>query len=223
MHFCLGLERALLSWLVILISGCVQQTASRDSAWRGDAEVAGVRVDPDCLNACLDKGASRSDCEFACQLTDDKPSSTDKDEHVQDKPSDEHDASDAAKPDALGGSDTQSSDGADEDADDEVDADKEAFEESRLEKNCIECFYSPEQANGECTDEIRRCENSLACTQLQWCPSLCEADNCVESCREIIPQGVAPLQELVRCLACSGGPCADACEGRDILAYCQSP
>ena len=216
-------KRTLFVWLLVLFVGCVEQTASRDQAWNGDASVASTAVDTDCLDACLEKGASRSDCESACQLSEYKPTPADKDESMQDKPSDGQDESDAAESEAVTDSDTQGPDGADEEENAALDAEKEAFEEARREKNCIECFYSPEQANGACAEEIESCENSLACTQLQWCPSLCEADNCIESCREIIPQGVAPLQALVRCLACSGGPCSDACAGRDILAYCDSP
>ena len=223
MQYCVNLGHASLVCLLVLISGCVEQTASRDAAWRGDAEATGVRVDADCLNACLDKGASPRDCELACQRPEDKPNSADKDEFTQDKPSEDQDASSTTQPETSEGAGPQGPDDVDQDENGELDAEKEAFEEARREKNCIECFYGPDQANGECADEIRRCENSLACTQLQWCPSLCEADDCIESCREIIPQGVEPLQALVRCLACNGGPCADACEGRDILAYCQSP
>ena len=84
--------------LLVLFSGCVEQTASRDAAWRGDAEATGVRVDADCLNACLDKGASPRDCELACQRPESKPNSADKDEFTQDKPSEDQDASRTTQP-----------------------------------------------------------------------------------------------------------------------------
>ena len=100
-------KRTLFVWLLVLFVGCVEQTASRDQAWNGDASVASTAVDSDCLDACLEKGASRSDCESACQLSEYKPTPADKDESMQDKPSDGQDESDAAESEAVTDSDTR--------------------------------------------------------------------------------------------------------------------
>jgi hypothetical protein len=89
-----------------------------------------------------------------------------------------------------------------------------------LEKSCIGCWYDEAQATGVCGAEAKACEDSLACTQLQWCPLLCEKDDCIEECNVIIPTGVAPLTALVQCMACDGGPCAGACQGSVMLSYC---
>ena len=86
------------------------------------------------------------------------------------------------------------------------------------EKPCVECMY--DRAGTECAAEAEACEKSLACQQLQWCPSLCGSPDCLEECNDIIPTGVAPLSALVQCAACSGGPCAEECQGAAILAYC---
>lgn len=86
-----------------------------------------------------------------------------------------------------------------------------------IEKPCIECWYEDAAA---CVDQAKACEASLACNQLQWCPSLCGKPDCVDECNEIIPTGVAPLADLVQCAVCDDGPCAQACEDSVMLSYC---
>jgi len=88
-----------------------------------------------------------------------------------------------------------------------------------VEKSCVQCWYDT-QVNGACVNEAKACEESLACSQLQWCPQLCGKPDCVEECNQIIPTGVAPLTALVQCMACGNAPCASDCEGSVLLSYC---
>lgn len=87
-----------------------------------------------------------------------------------------------------------------------------------VEKPCVSCLQDPRDA---CADERKACEESLACAQLAWCPTLCGRAGCLAECNEVIPSGVAPMKSLVRCAACGDGPCADACRGAAVLSYCE--
>jgi hypothetical protein len=88
-------------------------------------------------------------------------------------------------------------------------------------KPCVQCWYDEDETNGACTAEAMACQYSLACTQLQWCPVICEKDGCIEQCNAIIPTGVADLTALVQCAVCNGGPCADECQDSVFLYYCE--
>jgi hypothetical protein len=89
-----------------------------------------------------------------------------------------------------------------------------------IEKPCIQCLNDPSQGGGVCAAEANACLASLACSQLEWCPTLCGKPNCLPECNSIIPTGVAPLTALVKCMACGNGPCANACKGALVLSYC---
>jgi hypothetical protein len=89
-----------------------------------------------------------------------------------------------------------------------------------LEKACIECW--DDNAAGACSKEYDTCAATLACIQLRNCPFSCiDKSVCVEECNEIIPTGLEPLTALVQCMACAGGPCADACSDSVTLSYCE--
>ncbi|MDP6946804.1 MAG: hypothetical protein QF464_21820, partial [Myxococcota bacterium] len=62
-----------------------------------------------------------------------------------------------------------------------------------VEKPCIECWYDETQTGGACANEAKTCEASLACTQLQWCPTLCGKAECFDECNTVIPSGVEAL------------------------------
>ena len=88
-----------------------------------------------------------------------------------------------------------------------------------VEKPCVECLSDQTAA---CGDQLKACEQSLACQQLQWCPTLCGKPSCLEECNEIIPTGVQPLRDLVQCAACGeAAPCASECAGALLLDYCE--
>jgi len=89
-----------------------------------------------------------------------------------------------------------------------------------LEKTCVECWYDVSQTGEACEDEAKACDQSLACTQLQWCPLICAKPDCWQECNEVIPTGVAPLTALVQCVACDDGPCAEECQDSVMLGYC---
>ena len=107
------------------------------------------------------------------------------------------------------------------DEDEWTEEDEEIKREQIEAKNCITCWE--EQAeSGICAEQLEACQDSLACTQLQWCPVLCERGDCVTECNEIIPTGVPILTALVQCMACGNGPCSNECEDSILLAYCAS-
>jgi len=154
----------------------------------------GSDVDLKCYDDCIAKGVSAADCTAYCSGAED----------------------DDGKGTSKGGA--SGSGGAAGTAGDGTGAgeiDPEA------EKTCIQCWYDEAQVNGTCATEAEACEESLACTQLQWCPFICEQPNCVEECNEVIPMGVEPLTALVQCMACDGGPCASECQASVMLAYCK--
>lgn len=154
----------------------------------------------ECREACIAKGVSEADCVEACAEIASKDPGSGKPE----KPDDER-----ANGDPAAGTDP---------ADDNHTAPDDGHDPA-AEKSCVQCWYDAEA--GACADEAKACEDSLACTQLQWCPFLCEDTDCVEQCAEIIPSGVEPLTALVRCAICDDGPCAEACADSAMLAYCE--
>jgi hypothetical protein len=88
-----------------------------------------------------------------------------------------------------------------------------------IEKPCINCLYE-ESVGTTCEALAATCKDSVACTQLQWCPTLCGEPNCWTECNDVIPSGVKPLSALVQCMACGEAPCADACAKSVVLSYC---
>ncbi len=88
-----------------------------------------------------------------------------------------------------------------------------------VEKPCVQCLSDQ---GATCGDEVKTCEQSLACQQLQWCPILCGKASCIDECNEIIPTGVKPLADLVQCAACgASAPCATECASALLLDYCE--
>jgi hypothetical protein len=87
-------------------------------------------------------------------------------------------------------------------------------------RECLGCWY--ENKMGECGALLTACEEDLACSLLMDCPYDCAgAPDCVEQCNAIVPTGVAPLTELVACIGCGDGPCAEACADSHFAEYCE--
>lgn len=154
----------------------------------------GANVDQECFEACVDKGLSTAECNDWC----DKGSSA----------SGKGATTSTATTGGTTGSGTTTTSGG-------------GKLDPELEKSCIDCWYDESASTGQCAEQAAICEADLACQQLQWCPLLCEGENCFEECNEIIPSGVEPLSALVQCMACDGGPCAQACAGSLMLQYCK--
>ncbi len=152
--------------------------------------------DQGCYDACIAKGAEVAECEAACTKPQgDKPEG--------DKPEG------SVKPEVDGG---DPGDGGGEGVVEGLDPE--------VEKPCIQCWYDEAESGGTCEDEAKACEASLACTQLQWCPTLCGKPECFDECNAVIPSGVEALTALARCAVCDDGPCADECEDSLMRRYC---
>ncbi len=148
-------------------------------------------LDEDCFDGCVAKGVDRADCLAIC-------ADPEKQKQPVDKPS----------PDAS--VDTG------RDAGDVPDAGDDKIVVER-EKSCVECL----ETTVTCASEAAACARSLACQQLQWCPSICGKPGCIAECDRVIPTGVPLLSALVQCAACGSGPCTTACADTEIRAhYC---
>ena len=163
-------------------------------------------LDLECYDSCLKKGLESAECEGYCDTAenDSEKASAKGDDAWWEKDEDGRSRTD--------GNGSRNRDPNDQDPGDEW-GEKE---EARREKACATCWYE----HAECAAEARACEESLACTQLQWCPFICDRPNCVDECNAIIPTGVALLTALAECAVCNQGPCAQACQGSILLAYC---
>ncbi len=151
-----------------------------------------------CLDACLAKGGSDDECTAWCTNPGDgKPGA-------------------GEKPPSGG----VTADGGGREGDPGEMPDPGETLDPEVEKPCIQCWYDETETGGACNEEAKACEASLACTQLQWCPTLCGKPECFEECNAVIPTGVAPLTALAQCAVCNDGPCADACEDSVMRAYC---
>ena len=188
-----------------------------------DAADTESTADLECLDACRAKGASEAECSVACldweSQQENKPNSEGPkpdDRQIETGPDGQPVEGDRDP----APSDEDSRDGINGESPGEIDEAKEEYEAAVRAKSCIECWYDEEQNEGACRAESNACEESLACTQLQWCPSLCDQDNCIENCNDVIPTGVPILTALVQCMACNEGPCAESCADSDMLAYC---
>jgi len=188
-----------LSWLlaigVLVSSACGNEVRVQKAGGDGDGSNGGKEVlDEKCYSACLEKGEAAEVCDAYCTV-DDGDGKGGAGAKGTDK------GTGATGNDGTGGFGASGVDPADE-------------------KSCIQCWYDESDATGACSAEAKACELSLACTQLQWCPLICEKPGCWQECNEIIPTGVEPLSDLVQCMACDGGPCANECEDSVMLAYC---
>ncbi len=175
---------------------------SSEVLWdKGGSTSAPGEVDQECYDACIAKGASPEECAFYCSdpkgTTGKTPGST----------------SNPGTGTSSGGTVGTGGAGAGTGTGGKLDPE--------VEKPCVQCWYDESQMTGVCVDEAKACEQSLACSQLQWCPMLCGKPDCIQECNEIIPSGVAPLSALVQCMACEDGPCAEECQDSVMLSYCK--
>jgi len=157
-------------------------------------------VDQGCYSGCVAKGVPEADCEIYCSdLVDD---------------SDKKGTGASGKTGTGGSGKTGTGAGANAGGAGSDELDPE------LEKSCVKCWYDESASTGACGAEAKACESSVACTQLQWCPTLCGKLGCWQECNDVIPSGVDPLAALVQCMACGQGPCAEVCQGSVMLSYC---
>jgi hypothetical protein len=190
------MNRSLFWWSLTLgaltVSACGSDVTSPTDVATGGAS----GVDPKCYDACIAKGESPADCTASCADTKGDGGKT---------TSSGTSTSTSTTSSGTGGTGSSSS---------------SSGIDPEVEKPCVQCWYDEADNGGPCEAEATACTYSLACTQLQWCPTMCEKPGCFEECNAIIPTGVAPLAALVQCSACNGGPCADECQGSVMLAYC---
>jgi len=189
------------SWLLAMgmlsISACGHEVRAQKSGGDGDDPNGGeVVIDEQCHDDCIEKGEPADECDAWCTVKGGGEGGAGAKGGTT-KP-----GTGAAGNEGTGGFGASGVDPAEE-------------------KSCIQCWYDESKATGTCSAEAKACELSLACTQLQWCPIICEEPGCWEECNDIIPTGVAPLSDLVQCIACNGGPCAAACAGSVMLSYCE--
>ena len=132
------------------------------------------------------KGAGEAVCRDACSApagNGSKPASDGKGF----KPSEDDDPETVDIADDEGAPTAKPQDDEEDDKEEGVDRDEDPDDEGWTEeaeeikqeqidsKNCIGCWE--EQAErGFCEEQLNACEESLACTQLQWCPVLCEEE-----------------------------------------------
>lgn len=203
---------AIVVCLVATGVGCFGTHAADDDEGSGGGDVAGEggtvdEVDPGCLDGCIDKGLSSEECRPICTI-----------DPGGEKAAGASDKSGGESFDDKGGGAGGSGDG-----DGDVAGDPDPGElDVAAEKDCVGCWYEQEQNGGACAEQTQACEASVACTQLQWCPSLCGKPECQPECDEAIPSGIPLLRALVGCVACDDGPCAAACQGSVALSYCGS-
>ncbi|MBW2454860.1 MAG: hypothetical protein JRI68_10130 [Deltaproteobacteria bacterium] len=210
--------RSRLSWMVTL--GVLTVVACGDEVVTsfGDDGTGGSQTDPKCYDDCIKKGETPETCTDYCGEKGTGGSQTNPECYADciekgETPencvyycSEKGTGGSGAASSGSGGTTTSSGTGG-------VDPESN--------KPCIQCWYDEDQTNGACTAEAMACEYSLACTQLQWCPLLCDKTGCIEECNAIIPTGVADLTALVQCAVCNGGPCADECQDSVFLYYCE--
>lgn len=183
---------------VFVSSACGHEVRVQRGAGDGDGdgfEGGDSVVDEKCYDACLNKGVPSDDCEAYCSA--------------------------GAGKDGAGAAGTGSGKGTGAAGNSGTGGFGASGVDPVEEKSCIECWYDESEETGQCSDEAKACQASLACTQLQWCPVLCEKPGCWEECNEIIPSGVEPLRDLVECMVCDGGPCAEECADSVMLSYCE--
>ena len=189
------LASMLISWGLAL-SGCNTTDAEHDNDEKSKSE-------QDCYAGCVAKGVTPEDCRSYCGPAGGKGS-----------------GGPGAGQGGSGGS-AQGMAGTGGSGGDSGGSKGERGLDGRAAKDCVECWNDETRTEGTCAEEATRCRDNLACTQLQWCPLICEQDNCIEGCNEVIPTGVAPLTAIVRCAACGDGPCAEACRDSYLLSYCE--
>ncbi|MEE2789229.1 MAG: hypothetical protein VX589_17970 [Myxococcota bacterium] len=163
-----------------------------------------------CLEACAAKGADQETCWQACVGEE---QDTDEDAETNDGRS-TSDRRDWAQGE---GDEERTEEEYEEEYEDLL---REKEEQARA-KDCVSCWADDDNAQAACSEVVGACEDSLACTQLQWCPALCEGEDCISECNEIIPTGVPLLRAVMACTACRGGPCADECEESPLMQYCE--
>ena len=201
-------------WLLcaVLIAACGSEVTAPDQG------KGGAKTDSGCYDACIAKGSSPEACQGACALDGDCYDAC----IAKGEPVDVCAAycsggvggkgSGTGGKTGVGGSGAAGSSSSGSGAAGGFDVE--------VEKSCVSCWYDETVTGGACQAEATACQQSLACTQLQWCPSFCGKPGCLDECNAIIPSGVAPLTALVQCVACDGGPCAEACNGSVMLQYC---
>ena len=165
-------------------------------------------LDLECFDACIAKGVESIECEGYCSLAEDDDFRKEAGEKSVDGRWDKDDEDEWDN----GGTNP---DRDERDREQREQKEREAEEDIRA-KECVTCWY--EQA--DCSAQAEACEESLACTQLQWCPFLCDRPDCVQECNEIIPSGVELLTALAECAVCDSGACASECAGSNLLEYC---
>jgi hypothetical protein len=158
-------------------------------------------VDPECHQQCIAKGASDDECNAWCDTS---------------AKDDGKGGDDGGKTTTSGKTTTVGAGGAGGGG-----IGGGGSYDTDYEKSCQQCWE--QQGKVACAAEYDACAKTLACTQLQVCPYFCQssAESCIEECNAIIPSGVASYTELVNCMACPGGPCAQECAQSAALSYCQ--
>lgn len=89
-----------------------------------------------------------------------------------------------------------------------------------VERNCFECLEDNASA---CPAQHAACADDLACTLLKKCPFECfDDEQCIQQCKQVVPDGVPLVTELVECMVCNGPPCFEDCVDSVVYeAYCQ--
>ena len=205
--------------ILALSLGCSGQSAQFDED-RTD------QIDEECLTQCLAKGASEEACSAYCSGEESKDVEGEGKGPKGNGKSPERQSRDAAPEEGAetpmtGISMGDSGVDSDMNAQPEEEGPKAEWTEAEVRaKGCVQCWYDERITGGACQAEVAACEASLACTQLQWCPSLCDREDCVDECNDIIPSGVPILQAVIQCLACDDGPCTEACVDTPMETYC---
>jgi hypothetical protein len=83
--------------------------------------------------------------------------------------------------------------------------------------NCDTCINSL-CAGTACDTEIQTCDGVTQCWIYVDCVNACTTNGCVNQCANGNPNGVAPGQAVMNCLACDPATCSSDCD-----AYCPWP